>query len=55
MAVKTVLADPAFAALRALAENTAHPLYPVPDPNKAILAGFATTFRSVPIQLNELA
>ncbi|MGB7961748.1 MAG: acVLRF1 family peptidyl-tRNA hydrolase [Propionicimonas sp.] len=55
VAVKTVLADPAFAELRTLAEATHHPIYPVPDPNRGILTRFAAVFRAVPIQLNELA
>lgn len=55
VAVRTVLADPAFAGLRTLAEATHHPIYPVPDPNRGVLTGFAAAFRAVPIQLNELA
>lgn len=54
-AVRTVLADPAFEALRALAAATRHPVYSIADPNRSVLEGFSAVFRAVPIQLNELA
>lgn len=54
-AVRTVLADPDFDALRNLAGATRHPVYSIADPNRTVLEGFAAVFRAVPIQLNELA
>ena len=51
-AVRAVLAEPAFAGLRAL---LARPVIAVPDPNQTVLRAFATTFRKVPIELDEAA
>ena len=54
-AVRQVLATPGLEELRDLAAAGRHPVYPVADPNRTILAGFAAVFRAVPIELNELA
>lgn len=54
-AVRAVLETPGLEPLHALADSSRHPVYSVPDPNRGVLEGFGTTFRMVPIQLNELA
>ena len=54
-AARGVLGDPAFDRLHELAAATRHPVYPVADPNRSVLEGFAAVYRAVPIQLNELA
>lgn len=54
-AVRAVLETPGLERLRALAESSRHPVYAAPDPNRGVLEEFGTTFRAVPIRLNDLA
>ncbi len=54
-AVRAVLETPGLEELRALAAAGRHPVYSVPDPNRGVLKEFGTTYRAVPIRLNELA
>jgi len=51
-AVRAVLADDAFTELRGLLRR---PTFAVPDPNQTVLRGFATTFRKVPIDVDDPA
>ena len=51
-AVRTVLADPALAALRPVVARHQRPLLAVPDPNLRVLRDSLPAFRAVTIRLN---
>ncbi len=53
--VLAVLAEPGLERLADPALRRGFGTFAVPDPNARVLAGFATGFRAVPIELNELA
>ena len=54
-AVRSVLADPALAALESVLERHRRPLLPVSDPNLGVLRGALPRFLAVPIRLNARA
>ena len=54
-AVSAVLAAPELEPLRDPALRRGLGVFSVPDPNATVLAGFATMFRKVAVELNELA